>query len=95
MLVSDLDGKEKQIDVKDYKVLLSGIINSVPTIKKSVNDRPYAENYYTLTVNTENEQYTYFIYRNGSRCYIEKPYEGIYKVHEIIHMILSKQFEAE
>lgn len=89
------EGEEKQVDEDDYLPLLSCIRNAVPTVKDSVNDRPYAESYYTLTVSTEDMQYRYFVYQKGSQYYIEMPYMGIYKTHEIINLILSNQFEAE
>lgn len=90
--VAEGEGEAKQVPEDDFLPILSCIRNSVPTTKDSVNDRPYEDEYYTLTVSTEWEQYRYYVYQKGSQYYIEKPYEGIYKAHEVIGLNLSRQF---
>lgn len=92
--VAEGEGEVKQVPEDDFLPILTCIRNAVPTIKDSVNDTPYEKEYYTLTVSTEGMQYRYFVYQKGSQYYIEMPYMGIYKTHEIINLILSKQFES-
>lgn len=92
MVLSKVDGEEKEIAEEDYTLFLTCIRNAVPTIKDSVNDTPYEKEYYTLTISTEWEQYRYYVYQKGSQYYIEKPYEGIYKAHEVIGVNLLRQF---
>ncbi len=93
--VAEGEGETKQVPEDDFLPILTCIRNAVPTIKDSVNDRPYEKEYYTLTVSTEWEQYRYYVYQRGSQYYIEKPYEGIYKAHEVIGVNLLRQFGAE
>lgn len=90
--VAEGEGEAKQVPEDDFLPILTCIRNAVPTIKDSVNDTPYEKEYYTLTVSTEWEQYRYYVYQKGSQYYIEKPYEGIYKAHEVIGVNLLRQF---
>lgn len=90
--VAEGEGEAKQVDENDFLPILSCIRNSVPTTKDSVNDRPYEDEYYTLTVSTEDMQYHYFVYQKGSQYYIEMPYIGVYKAHEVIGVNLLRQF---
>ena len=90
--VAEGEGEAKQVPEDDFLPILTCIRNAVPTIKDSVNDRPYEDEYYTLDVSTEWEQYRYYVYQKGSQYYIEMPYIGVYKAHEIIGLNLSRQF---
>lgn len=90
--VAEGEGEAKQVDEDDFLPILTCIRNAVPTIKDSVNDTPYEKEYYTLDVSTEWEQYRYYVYQKGSQYYIEMPYIGVYKAHEIIGLNLSRQF---
>ena len=93
--VAENEGEAKEIPEEDFLLFLTCIRNAVPTMKDSVNDRPYEDEYYTLDVSTGDMQYRYYVYKKGSQYYIEMPYMGIYKIHEIINIILSNQFTAE
>lgn len=90
--VAESEGEAKQVPEDDFLPILTCIRNAVPTMKDSVNDRPYEDEYYTLDVSTDDMQYRYFVYQKGSQYYIEMPYIGVYKAHEIIGLNLSRQF---
>lgn len=90
--VAEGEGEAREIPEEDFLPLLTCVRNAVPTMKDSVNDTPYEKEYYTLTVSTEWEQYRYYVYKKGSQYFIEMPYMGIYKAHEIIGLNLSRQF---
>ena len=64
--VAEGEGEAKQVDEDDFLPILTCIRNAVPTIKDSVNDRPYEDEYYTLDVSTDDMQYRYFVYQKGS-----------------------------
>ena len=93
--VAEGEGEARELPEEDFLSLLTCVRNAVPTMKDSVNDRPYEDEYYTLDVSTEDMQYRYYVYKKGSQYYIEMPYVGIYKTHEVINIILSNQFTAE
>lgn len=55
-----------------------------PTRNWTVNDYPYVDEYYIITVYTSEEGngYRYFVYREDGRVYLELPYYGVYTVDE-------------
>ena len=68
-----------EMDDEQYNVVLECIRNAKPTRRMSVNDVPSTNTYYILNVTTATKNYRYFVYEDGSRVYIEMPYQGIYK----------------
>ena len=75
----DKDGSSAEVETADFEEILKKITNARPTRAMSVNDYPTAKAYYTIKIDTESREYRYFLYTEGSRVYIESPYEGIYK----------------
>lgn len=51
-----------------------------PTRSMSTNERPYVSPYYEIVVNTEAQQYEYYIYNKDNSVFLEIPYRGIYKI---------------
>ena len=74
--------KTTEVLPDDFDEILLLIGENQPTRKMSANDTPYVDEYFIITINTENRQYRYFLYEDNGRVYIESPYEGIYKLNK-------------
>lgn len=68
-----------EMDEERYKDVLEVIRDAKPTRRMSVNDVPSTNTYCILDIVTATKNYRYFVYEDGSRVYIEMPYQGIYK----------------
>lgn len=74
----------------DYENMLSYIDEAKSTRIQSVNDCPYAEVFYRIDINTNEEQLRYFIYEDKEQVYIEMPYRGVYKSgEELLNLVLE------
>ena len=62
--------------------IISGLASSKPTCKQCVQDTPLVETYYRIDIHAKGETITLFVYEDKGICYVEKPYEGIYKIDE-------------
>lgn len=78
----DSDSKRSEVLADDFEKLLLLIGENRPTRKMSVNDTPYVDEYFIITINTENRQYRYFLYEDNGRAYLESPYEGVYRLNK-------------
>ena len=76
------DSKRTEMLDDDFEELLLLIGENRPTRKMSVNDTPYVDEYFIITINTENRQYRYFLYEDNGRAYLESPYEGVYRLNK-------------
>lgn len=72
----------EHIDLSDisFGSILMCLKKAEPTRQMSGNDQPDVRPYYEIIVNTETQQYNYFIYHMGSRLYLEISYYGIYQI---------------
>ena len=64
------------------------------TKQKSVQDFPTAsDNYYLLCFKDKNNEeiYKIFAYKKGKKYYIEKPYQGIYRIADDEFNLLTKK----
>ena len=52
--------------------------NTAPTRIWSIQDYPSVTPYYTIEIKLSERTRRYFVYQDGSRVYIESPYEGVY-----------------
>ncbi|MCI6254230.1 DUF5301 domain-containing protein [Eubacterium coprostanoligenes] len=68
--------------------VISGLSDSKPTNKQSVQDFPQVDNYIKVELNSQTEKTTVFVYKDKGKFYIEQPYNGIY----IIDSDLYKMF---
>lgn len=69
--------------------VISGLSDSKPTNKQSVQDFPQVDNYIKVELNSQTEKTTVFVYKDKGKFYIEQPYNGIY----IIDSDLYKMFQ--
>lgn len=60
------------------KEIITAITNERTTKKESVNDTPACEEYYIITFKDTDQKI--YIYTKDGNCYIEEPYNGIYKI---------------
>ena len=74
------------IELSDMSLggILVYIKTAEPTRKMSVNDRPSTRPYFEIVVDTEAQQYNYFIYEESNKIYLEIPYYGIYTIDKDI-----------
>ena len=91
--VSQIDEIPTRINETDFEELLQIICSAEPTRKPSVNDRPYAESYYILDVETSAMAYRYFIYTENSKIYLESPYQGIYRADQQLWNFITAYFK--
>lgn len=68
--------------------VISGLSDSKPTNRDSVQDFPQVDNYIKVELNSQTEKTTVFVYKDKGKFYIEQPYNGIY----IIDSDLYKMF---
>lgn len=73
----------------DFAKLSTYISNSKATRIKSVNDIPSVRPYYKIDLLTQENIFTYYIYKDNKKVYIERPYEGIYTINNKIINIIS------
>ena len=84
------EAKSVEVLPHDFEKLLLLIVENRPTRKMSVNDTPYVDEYFIITINTENRQYRYFLYEHNGRAYLESPYEGVYRLNKDSLDFISK-----
>ncbi len=82
-----------KINETDFEELLQIICSAEPTRKPSVNDRPYAESYYILDIETAAMTYRYFVYTENSKIYLELPYQGIYRADQQLWNFITAYFK--
>lgn len=68
--------------------VISGLSDSKPTNRESVQDSPHVKNYMRIEINSQTEKTIVFVYKDKGKFYIEQPYNGIY----IIDSDLYKMF---
>lgn len=68
--------------------VISGLSDSKPTNRDSVQDFPQVDNYIKVELNSQTEKTTVFVYKDKGKFYVEQPYNGIY----IIDSDLYKMF---
>ena len=79
-------------DLSNYDVFVQYMSSAKTTRRKSVNDAPNVETYYTLSFETTTTEFRYYIYNDGLQIYIEKPYEGIYRVDPELYYFISEYY---
>ena len=92
IIIYDNNRTEIDMNENDYELLYKYICESIPTRKDSVNEFPYIEPFYTVSIDT-NEIITYeygHIYENNGTVYLEIPYIGIYKMDNDVLKLLVK-----
>lgn len=62
--------------------VISGLSDSKPTNKQSVQDFPQVDNYIKVELNSQTEKTTVFVYKDKGKFYIEQPYSGICIIDE-------------
>lgn len=81
-----------EISEDDYTELIGYISNAKSTHKLTINDTPQGVTYYVVEILTSERWYRYFVYKEGTQTYIERPYEGIYRVNKkIMDLVLKYQ----
>lgn len=58
--------------------VISGLSDSKPTNRESVQDFPQVDNYIKVEFNSQTEKTTVFVYKDKGKFYVEQPYSGIY-----------------
>ena len=80
-----------EVAPEHYGWILETLRNSEPTRKMSVNDYPTVKPYYSVTIDTPDRTYHYYLYTENSQIYIESPYNGIYKTdRQLLDFILGE-----
>ena len=74
------DHAEENCFDKEWISGLEGLLKDAkPTHRQSVNDSPYADDYYAVTFESETmDNDPFYVYEDDKKTYIEFPYEGIY-----------------
>ena len=62
--------------------VISGMTDSKPTNKQSVQDFPQVDNYIKVELNSQTEKTTVFVYKDKGKFYVEQPYSGICIIDE-------------
>lgn len=62
--------------------VISGLSDSKPTNRESVQDSPHVKDYMRIEFNSQTEKTTVFVYKDKGKFYIEQPYSGICIIDE-------------
>lgn len=62
--------------------VISGMTDSKPTNKQSVQDFPHVKDYMRIEINSQTEKTTVFVYKDKGKFYVEQPYSGICIIDE-------------
>ena len=62
--------------------VISGLSDSKPTNRESVQDSPHVKDYMRIEINSQTEKTTVFVYKDKGKFYIEQPYSGICIIDE-------------
>lgn len=62
--------------------VISGLSDSKPTNRESVQDFPYVKDYMRIEINSQTEKTTVFVYKDKGKFYVEQPYSGICIIDE-------------
>ena len=62
--------------------VISGLSDSKPTNRESVQDFPHVNDYIRIEINSQTEKTTVFVYKDKGKFYIEQPYNGICIIDE-------------
>lgn len=62
--------------------VISGLSDSKPTNRDSVQDSPYVKDYMRIEINSQIEKTTVFVYKDKGKFYVEQPYSGICIIDE-------------
>lgn len=71
--------------------VLVGVSAAKPTRNQSVQDVPTAERMIKVDIHSEKEITRFFAYEEGGSYYIERPYQGIYKLEKSIYEKLQEK----
>ena len=73
-------------DIAEFTAISSHIVNARATRIWSVYDAPTVFPYYTINIETvdNNSRYIYYIYEKNFKVYIEQPYYGVYVIDKKI-----------
>ena len=70
--------------------VMTVLTHAVPTWKQSNNDQPVDKEYGSITINSNSTPTTIYYYEEGSECYVEQPYQGVYGLKDNIETIISQ-----
>ena len=70
--------------------VIADISSSEPTKKESVQDFPQAESYIKIDFQLEKGTITIFAYEDRGKYYLERPYQGIYKIERKLYERLKE-----
>lgn len=62
--------------------VISGLSDSKPTNRESVQDSPHVKDYMRIEINSQTEKTTVFVYNEKDKFYVEQPYNGICIIDE-------------
>ena len=96
--VYDVSTSEIRADEESIENALAFLLSAIPTRYESVNDNPYSDCYYALSLETTkgSEFFGYFYEEKQffglvSKWYLEMPYYGIYEVSEECALALLEE----
>ena len=85
-----VDDKSVQIVGDDYSKVLHYLDTAEPTRIQSYTDSVYGEDYRGIKIKTEKSSDRLFVYKDGSKTYLEIPYYGVYRVDAELFDILDR-----
>ena len=62
--------------------VISGLSDSKPTNRDSVQDSPHVKDYMRIEINSQTEKTIVFVYKDKGKFYVEQPYSGICIIDE-------------
>ena len=91
--------KDNEIVQTTDKDIISNIIDNIEnarkTFRSSTNDQPLENQFITIVFTRDNEQTdTFYLYQSKNDYFLEKPYEGIYRISQEIEENIISLFNS-
>ena len=83
------DGQSEVELENQLEEIMNYIKTAKPTRKMSVSERPGVSPYYYIAIETEKQSYSYCIYTENSKVYVEMHYFGVYTINEKVLDLFS------
>ena len=90
------DNEKVQSTDKDIiSNIIDNIENARKTFRSSINDQPLENHFITIVFTRDNEQTdTFYLYQSKNDYFLEKPYEGIYRISQEIEENIISLFNS-
>lgn len=77
-------------DPQWIEAVVNGLLTAKPTAKPSVQDAPLFDDYIQIDIQLKDGTNTLFIYPDGRKYFVERPYQGIYELDDALYELICQ-----